>query len=358
MKTTLYYKQGSSDKVYSASIEPAGDLFVVNFAYGRRGSTLTAGTKTAQPVPLAKAEQVFNKLVAEKRGKGYTEGEDGTPYVGASVEERATGIIPQLLTEASEEEAIAMLADNEWGMQEKFDGKRITVDVAGGVVRGINRKGLECGLPDTIINAAATIYAQAGDFRIDGEALGDKYPTFDCLRIGGRDLTSEAYVLRRYAFAEGVRDLPAAIPVAQLWVTAEEKAEAFARIKAQSKEGVVFKRLFAPYTPGKPASGGDQRKFCFLSITSVVVAALNQRRSFRMRTFVNGAWVEIGNCTVPPNKAIPTVGQIVDVRYKYAFPGGSLYQPFFAAQRDDIDVADVQRQSPLKYKPQTEESED
>ena len=38
---TLYYREGSSDKVYQAAIVPAGELFVVNFAYGRRGSTLT-----------------------------------------------------------------------------------------------------------------------------------------------------------------------------------------------------------------------------------------------------------------------------------------------------------------------------
>ena len=37
---TLYFKEGRSDKVYQASIEPKGDRkFVVNFAYGRRGQT-------------------------------------------------------------------------------------------------------------------------------------------------------------------------------------------------------------------------------------------------------------------------------------------------------------------------------
>ena len=38
---TLYYREGSSDKVYQAAIEPAGSQFVVNFAYGRRGATLS-----------------------------------------------------------------------------------------------------------------------------------------------------------------------------------------------------------------------------------------------------------------------------------------------------------------------------
>lgn len=33
-RVTLYYREGSSDKVYQTAIEPAGDGFVVNFAYG------------------------------------------------------------------------------------------------------------------------------------------------------------------------------------------------------------------------------------------------------------------------------------------------------------------------------------
>jgi bifunctional non-homologous end joining protein LigD len=60
--TTLYYRQGSSDKVYQASIEPAGDLFMVNFTYGRRGSTMTTGTKTNCPVSYEEAKQIYEKL--------------------------------------------------------------------------------------------------------------------------------------------------------------------------------------------------------------------------------------------------------------------------------------------------------
>lgn len=45
-RTTLYYREGSNDKEYQAAIEPEGDLFLVTFAFGRRGSTLSTGTKT------------------------------------------------------------------------------------------------------------------------------------------------------------------------------------------------------------------------------------------------------------------------------------------------------------------------
>jgi hypothetical protein len=63
-KTSLYFKQGSSDKVYNASIEKADDnRFVVNFSYGRRGATLNTGTKTKIPVDYVSARKIFDKLV-------------------------------------------------------------------------------------------------------------------------------------------------------------------------------------------------------------------------------------------------------------------------------------------------------
>jgi len=77
--TTLYYREGSSDKVYQCQIEAAGERFVVNFAYGRRGGTLNTGTKTNVPVDYDSAQRIFDKLVKEKRSKGYTEGKNGTP---------------------------------------------------------------------------------------------------------------------------------------------------------------------------------------------------------------------------------------------------------------------------------------
>ncbi len=79
---TLYYREGTSDKVYQAAIEPAGDgLYAVTFAYGRRGSTMNTGSKTNRPVSHDAAKSIFARLVRAKLVKGYTPGPDGTPYV-------------------------------------------------------------------------------------------------------------------------------------------------------------------------------------------------------------------------------------------------------------------------------------
>jgi predicted DNA-binding WGR domain protein len=60
--------------VYIVEVLPKGSGYVVNFAYGRRGAALKAGTKTPRPVTRGEAEKLYEKLVSEKRAKGYAEG--------------------------------------------------------------------------------------------------------------------------------------------------------------------------------------------------------------------------------------------------------------------------------------------
>lgn len=64
---SLFYKSGASDKEYHLQlVEEAGGC-LVNFQYGRRGSTLlNPGCKTKAPVSEEAARKVFNKIVAEK----------------------------------------------------------------------------------------------------------------------------------------------------------------------------------------------------------------------------------------------------------------------------------------------------
>ncbi|WP_243146861.1 HEAT repeat domain-containing protein [Scytonema sp. UIC 10036] len=71
-RTTLHCQEGTSDKVYEVDLCQINEgRYVVNFRYGRRGTNLKEGTKTTQPVSIAEAEKVFDKLVGEKTKKGY-----------------------------------------------------------------------------------------------------------------------------------------------------------------------------------------------------------------------------------------------------------------------------------------------
>lgn len=142
---TLYYREGTSDKVYQCQIEAAGERFVVNFAYGRRGSTLNTGTKTNVPVEYADAKRIFDRLVKEKKSKGYTEGESGTPYLHS--EQQVSGLIPQLLNSIDEAQVLNLMNDDNWGMQEKFNGRRLIVRKQGQDITGINKRATPSACP-------------------------------------------------------------------------------------------------------------------------------------------------------------------------------------------------------------------
>lgn len=332
---SLYYREGSSDKEYHASIEPAGQRFLVNFSYGRRGSTLNTGTKTNVPVDLESATRIFNKLVAEKKAKGYTEGEAGTPYQNTSKEDRVTGFMPQLLNPIEEADVEELIEDNNWVAQEKYDGKRILIQKQGAAIHGINRKGLLVGLPSTLVHAVAVF---AGDFVIDGECVGEQFHAFDFLQRDENDWRKHSYDHR---LAELMNLLASgqqrSIHFANTAWTAAQKEQLLTMLKEQRKEGIVFKRADALYTPGRPNSGGDQLKHKFYATVSAMVGSINNKRSIELKLFADSGLVTAGNVTIPPNQPIPKVGQVVEVRYLYAFrESGCLFQPVYLGARTDI----------------------
>jgi bifunctional non-homologous end joining protein LigD len=149
-----------------------------------------------------------------------------------------------------------------------------------------------------------------------------------------------------------------AIVVVHTAKNAEQKKNLLAKLRAERKEGIVFKRHDAESKPGRPAEGGDQVKFKFWATTSCVVAdkATGKARSVWLRLLDTNkqTWVEIGKCTIPVNFDVPKPGTIVEIRYLYCYKGGSLYQPIYQGPRDDIDE-DACVMTQLKYKAEGED---
>ena len=345
---TLYCRENSSDKVYMASIESEGNGYTVQFAYGRRGSTLNTGRKTTSPVPLEQARDIYDKLVRSKTAKGYTTGPDGTPYTDAT--RNVTDIRPQLLNPT--EDPGALLQDDAYCLQEKHDGKRLLLRKRGCVITGINRRGIECGIPAPIHEAAASL---PGDFLMDGEAVGETLHAFDLLEDGGRDIRGERYSHRLSTLLELIAAVPGAIRHVHTELGRELKRIAFEKLRRANAEGVVFKRLDAPCTPGRPASGGTQFKYKFVETASVIIQAVNAKRSVAIAVWgKNATLVACGNVTIPADQPIPQVGDMAEVRYLYAMPGsGSLYQPVYLGTRDDIMAAECSRDQ-LKFRREEE----
>ena len=332
--TSLYYRQGSSDKEYHVRLEAQGKGFVVNTAFGRRGSTLSTGTKTSAPVYYDAALMIFDQLVREKKAKGYTEGANGTPYLNTAKSSQVSGLLPQLLNAIDEAEAARLVSDPRWAMQEKKDGKRLLLRKEDGVITGINKLGLTVGVPETVIRTANEL---SGDFVVDGESIGDYLHAFDLLFLNGRDLRGESYNRRYTALLNLLAGgMPKHVKVVSCWVDPMDKASWLREFKEEKAEGVVFKLLTAPYTAGRPNSGGPQLKHKFVATLSAVVAKVNAQRSVGLSLLNHEGWQAIGNVTIPANHKIPPVGAVVEVRYLYGYRDGSLFQPVYLGERSDV----------------------
>lgn len=65
-KVCLYYREGTSDKVYEIHLTEEEDGFRVTGHNGRRGTKLVAQSKTPCPVPYRTARYIFDNLEAAK----------------------------------------------------------------------------------------------------------------------------------------------------------------------------------------------------------------------------------------------------------------------------------------------------
>jgi bifunctional non-homologous end joining protein LigD len=352
--TSLYFREGNSDKEYHIAIEPRGEGYIVTFAYGRRGNTLTTGTKTPDIVTLEQANAIHDKLIREKYAKGYKPdtGSAGSikPYRQSGNEGQDTGIRCQLLNPIEKDEVPRLLTGRTHCLQEKHDGRRLMVRKQGDVITGINRRGLVVAIPDAIREAFEHI---PFDVLIDGEAVGDTLHAFDLLEVKGNDFRQRRYLDR---FAALIMTIPPNLPALR-WVSTavdpNDKVEIYEELRATNREGVVFKDVDAPFSPGRPNSGGSHLKYKFVETASFVVISRNStKRSVALGLYDGDKLVPAGNVTIPPNHAVPAPDEVVECSYLYAYSeSGSIYQPVYLGKRCDIPANECGVEQ-LKYKPQ------
>lgn len=367
----LRLKNESSDKEYNLTIEEKGKGFVVNYKYGKFGKLeLREGTKTTKPINLQAAVKKFDRQLTKKKNEGYTvlEGQRNPSVIKVSrVQPKIqSGFKGQWLNVITEDEALKLLEDDAWGLQEKKDGKRFLLKydpVAQGIAnfvernngyQGINKQGLVCAVPEPLLNKLkqAVYY---GDYLVDGEWLAEDeaYWLFDILKLGNVDCTKWSYLKRHDELDIFIDKFDCAGIFCRvgLFVGSANKKKAFQKLKDIGAEGVVFKNLNAPHSSGRPNSGGDQRKFRFYDTASFIVKEVNVQRSVALELInTDGVKVSAGNVCIPPNKKIPKAGEIAEVRYLYAFKDtGCVYQPVYLGARDDVDEEECVT-AQLKYK--------
>jgi len=401
-EASLWFQEGTSDKVYHLQLvhgSGGSNGYSVNFQYGRRGSALNEGTKISG-ASLPVAQKVYNKILAEKLGKGYQEqsgataprmapaaaapravptpptpvsssipkrlinwaDDEGEPSPEVSLEPTIRNdiiFIPQLLNCIEEDDIETYLTDDRYAAQEKKDGRHQPFHKKAGEVFVTNKKGKSIGFPWALKNAIKT----DEDILVDSEIIGDVFHAFDLLEANGKDLRGLGYLarynyLKEMLFATDTFD--SQVRLVPLAVGYKAKKALYDKLKAEKREGIVFKLLDAPYTPGKAHEAMWKVKF-YAELSARVCKGREGKRSvgvellgFVDNSYPNHKWKFMGNVTIPPNKAVPAIGDVVEIRYLYVDgPGGALYQPFYKELRDDVDESEC-LMSQVKYKAKEE----
>jgi DnaJ domain/RNA ligase len=247
-------------------------------------------------------------------------------------------IIPQLLTSIDENQLDTFLNDNNYGAQEKKDGRHLTLQILNNEYIVRNKKGQRSESSEF----KSDFQEINGNILIDGEIVNGTFWTWDILELN-QNLRTQSYlsrhdILSSLHFGPNIKLVPLAIGT-----TAKYKL--YESLKTSGKEGIVFKKLNGLFQPGK---GEEQFKFKFYEECSVIVAPGRQGKfSIGMELFNSSNQKEfVGFCSCNQN---PPIGSVVEIKYLYAYKNGCLIQPAYKGLRDDVDPEEC-TMSQLKYK--------
>jgi bifunctional non-homologous end joining protein LigD len=354
-RVNLYKTEGSSDKVYNVELKELDGAWAVHAYNGRRGKALRLQNK-GEGLDYEAASKIYDKVVKSKIKGGYTEHEDGVSYSSSEFAGDKTEFKAQLLNEITLEEALEL--GEEWLVQEKHDGERRgAYEGPSGPVYA-NRTGLAVSVESGIDEAFRSLLAaSAPGLGLDAEDMGLHLEVFD--------ITNHPMVPKNASFAERARYLESLQDLARE-IGVHDKirfnvpvpapvffATRLEELQGRNAEGFVLRHRDSAYTPGKPASGGEALKVKFWDdITCRVGDSRAGKRSVGLELLDDeGNWTPVGNVTIPANADIPEKGSLIDVKYLYAYKGGSIYQPTFKAVRTDVEPQEC-TMSRLKYKPE------
>jgi len=346
MKTaSLYYRnpEENSDKEYHLKVEKSGSGYLVNFQYGRRGGTLTPGSKTETVVDLETAERIFDRLYQEKFNKGYRPAQDGKPpannwitnIVGSALR---TPFPVEKLEEISAEVAQAYISNPKYWAQIKCDGHfcQIQKRADGSFLRFNKLGGLVPGFPAEVVADLRKLKAKT--FFLAGELIGNKLVCENLLELNGKDLSKRSYA-DRYTELEGlILSNARHVTIVTTWKGAEEKVNAVKMLRERRAEGVVFKLASAPYRSG---NSGQHRKFKFVKTASVIVVRKGDKGHNSATIGLNdsGKLREVGHVSLN-GKPHVEVGEVIEAAYLYASEGHRLVQARMIGKRDDVQPSE------------------
>ena len=365
-QTLLFCDTSAGGKEYLAQlIDNCDGTFTARSKYGPRGN-LRAEAIQASNVSLEVAQKAYAKVIKSKQTGSsiYTIVSQSSPTESVSISPKREVTSPysaQLLNPIStEEEIITLFESGRFYAQDKMDGDRMSILVDSGQMIAYNRKGQERDIPSKLKGQLEAVNWE-GAYYIDGEIVNDTFYAFDLLQYSEAPQLCETEYSYRFSVLLDIEDqykltsdyfkiVHTIIP--PLTGRRECIIAMLNRIKNANGEGLVLKDFSKPHTSGRPNSGGDQLKFKFVESSTCLVSKVNNQRSVSLQLLGQlGVEVNVGNVSIPPNHEIPAVGSLVEVRYLYAFDGGSLYQPVYLGVRHDLDRSECTLAQIQRYKP-------
>lgn len=225
-----------------------------------------------------------------------------------------------------------LLSDDRWGMSQKFDGKRLVVKVDEHVI-GYNRRGVRLeSIPGTIENALDG----AEGWTLDGELIEDVYYVFDLLKAAGKSVKELPLIQR----VEGLRTLvnminSPYIQFVELWTTTDDKLKKYHEALNSGVEGVILKKLSAPYVEGKNT---NYLKCKFVKDVDCVVGTQDKdgKQNFELFVYKGDIEFPVGKVSrLTGDGPRVKVGDVVTVECLYVSDSYNLVQPVSPRLRTD-----------------------
>lgn len=252
----------------------------------------------------------------------------------------------QLLTAVDDgEKAAAILLNPLYAVQQKFDGKRIILNIErGGSITAHNRDGITCSVSPEILRDARSFLPLA-PLTFDGEWLRQirSFQAFDLIQLAGTDIAHlsfqdrQTHLIDTFKVAGGDKTslrLEPTIAPARTEYLQEGKVALLQQIHNADLEGIVLKHIHSPYKRDRQP---DQYKHKFTAVSSFIVTKLNEKQSVAIGVFdENGKLIPCGDVKIRNSRFKLTEGMIIDVRYMHAFPSHKVYQPRMLSIRDDL----------------------
>ena len=269
-RAELYFRQGSSDKVYDLQLENAADKWSVQAQWGRRGSALQTDVKVCDST-YKEAKRVYDRILREKTGKGYqiaqaTANGDAAISVGLPATKEHSGHVPELLTPIEEPEALQLVQDVSWWFQQKFDGWRLAVQKADGKYSGINKLGQIIPIDSRLAGTLDLVQTQG--FLADGEITDSHFYIWDLLKVNDTDLRIQPYEIRYIHLTRLFRGVHNTLRVCETAMTPKAKRAFVKAMHDANAEGFVCKNRYASYAGGR---AGQHYKCKFVATASFIV---------------------------------------------------------------------------------------